>query len=120
MRIAIATMAMLVMTATAQADSLFDKTRLDCVLEYGGEWNFVKFPPELEPLPIKRFTIRSIDLANQIAVGGTGGVVVAIRGQRSIVFAVENTTLAVMAEATPSGYPLIWTNMEAQRAGFCH
>ncbi|MBL6601141.1 MAG: hypothetical protein ISP41_19820 [Alphaproteobacteria bacterium] len=119
MRIAIATLAMLVMTATAQADSLFDKTRLDCVLEYGGEWNFVKFPPELEPLKKKAFAIHSIDFETGTAIAGEG-VIGAIRGSRSVVFVSTDTTTTVMARGTPSGYPVIWTNVEAQRAGFCH
>jgi hypothetical protein len=120
MRTIAALLALIAMTTAVSAQSLFERTRLDCSLEYGGVWNFVKFPPELEPLPPKKFTIKSIDLPRQTAIGGAGGAVVAVKGKRSIVFAVENTTLAVMAEETPSGFPLIWTNIEAQRAGFCH
>ena len=119
MRIAIATLAMLVMTATAQADSLFDKTRLDCVLEYGGEWDYSQHPPKLVPLPPKTFTIHSIDLEAQIAESA-GGVLAAVRGKRSVVFAMLDTSVAVFTGETIQGFPAITSNMEFQRAGYCH
>jgi hypothetical protein len=120
MRLLAALIIGLLAISPARADDLFSRTELRCVIEYGGVWDFSVDPPVLARVPSKLVEYQNIDLDGMTANTSVGERLVAVRGTRSIVFAQEDVTTAIFAQPSLRGFPIVISNLESQRAGFCN
>ena len=115
------TLALLLLAAPAIADDLFSKTELRCEFKFGGKWNFIKHPPQLDPLPARSIRLHSIDLPAQNAHSGPkfDTPLSAFKGNRTITFVRKDVILTVFADEGMAGHPALYNNVEVDRAGFC-